>query len=81
MKVRYFAWIKDITKTDVEEIDNLLIKDTKDLTKLICTKYPKLESYFEKNIICMAINLEHITSSKKLSPDDEVAFFPPVSGG
>jgi molybdopterin converting factor subunit 1 len=81
MKIRYFAWIKDITKIEIEEINDLSVNDTKKLISLICFKYPKLNLYFKENIIRIAVNLEYISSIKKLSPKDEIAFFPPVSGG
>ena len=82
MKLKYFAWIKDITKTDYEEIYDSSIKDIKGLKLFICIKYPKLNLYMKKNnIIRIAINLEYASQNRKIKQDDEIAFFPPVSGG
>ena len=33
------------------------------------------------DIIRVAINLEYIVTNKSIDPNDEVALFPPVSGG
>ena len=82
MKIKYFAWLKNITKKDSELISNKYIKDVNSLKKYLCIKYPKLKEYMiKKDIIRIAINLEYSLKNKKLSPKDEIALFPPVSGG
>ena len=82
MKVRYFAWLKDITKTDVEEINHKSIKNVETLKKYICIKHPKLKKYFyEKDIIRISINLNYSNKNNIILADDEIALFPPVSGG
>tara|TARA_Y100001970_G_C13545786_1_gene514463 strand:+ start:215 stop:463 length:249 start_codon:yes stop_codon:yes gene_type:complete len=82
MKIKYFAWLKQITKTDSEIILNENIKDINALKKYLSLKYPKLKKYLIKeDIIKVAINLEHTLKNKRLSENDEVALFPPVSGG
>ena len=82
MKLKYFAWIKEITKKNTEELNDNSIIDVETLISYICIKYPKLKSHFKKNkMIRVALNYEYVRSNKKLSKNDEVAFFPPVSGG
>tara|TARA_B110000003_G_C16203218_1_gene360210 strand:+ start:102 stop:350 length:249 start_codon:yes stop_codon:yes gene_type:complete len=82
MKIKYFAWLKEITKTDYDIVNHKSITDIQTLIKFIKKKHPKLNLYFnKKNIIRIAVNLEYTSSNKKLSHDDEIAFFPPVSGG
>ena len=82
MKIKYFAWIKDITNVDEEEIINEDIKDINDLKNFISKKYPKLSIHMQNNeIIRVAINLEYINENQKIFVNDEIAFFPPVSGG
>ena len=82
MKIKYFAWLKNITKKDSELISNKYIKDVNSLKKYLCIKYPKFKEYMlKKDIIRIAINLEYSLENKKLSPKDEIALFPPVSGG
>ena len=36
MKIKYFAWLKNITKTDSENITDDNIKDVKSLKKYLC---------------------------------------------
>ena len=82
MKIRYFAWLKNFTNTEIEEINNQSIVDINSLKKYLCHKYPKLEAYIVKDhIIRIAVNLEYISENTKISAHDEIAIFPPVSGG
>ena len=82
MKIKYYAWLKNITNTEIEEIDNNNIPDIKCLKKYLCQKYPKLKDYFIKDqVIRVAVNLEYTTKNIKISNQDEIALFPPVSGG
>ena len=82
MKIRYFAWLKNITNTDSEELNESSIRDVDSLKIFLCSKYPKLDPYINKEeIVRIAINLEYTTTNDKLSLSDEVALFPPVSGG
>ena len=82
MKIKYFAWLKNITDTDSEELNEPSIKDVDSLKKFLCNKYPKLDPYINKQeILRIAINLKYTITNDKLSLSDEVAIFPPVSGG
>ena len=82
MKIKYFAWLKTITHTDYEDIADNNITDINSLKKYLCNKYPKLNDYIIKeDIIRIAVNLEYISNNCKLSCNDEIALFPPVSGG
>jgi molybdopterin synthase sulfur carrier subunit len=82
MKLKYFAWIKNITNTDSEEINDSSIYNVDSLKAFLCDKYPKLTSYLiEDNIIRIAINLEYTSKNEKICSKDEIALFPPVSGG
>ena len=82
MKIKYFAWLKNITHTDCEDIMNYNITDIDTLKKYLCSKYPKLNDYIIKeDIVRIAVNLEYISNNRKLSCNDEIALFPPVSGG
>ena len=82
MQIKYFSWLKNITNKEFENIKKDNIKDIDSLKKYICHKYPKLEEYIIKDqIIRIAVNLEYTSENIKLSINDEIAFFPPVSGG
>ena len=82
MIIRYFAWLKDVTNVDEEVINDPSIKDIESLKLILMKKYPKLQNYFNKdNMIRVAINLEYKMENETISKGDEIALFPPVSGG
>tara|TARA_B100001057_G_scaffold366416_1_gene369733 strand:+ start:160 stop:405 length:246 start_codon:yes stop_codon:yes gene_type:complete len=81
MKIKYFAWIKDITNKDYEFIENNFPNNIDNLKKYLIFKYPDLEKHLTSNILRFAINQEYISSNQKLNSNDEIAIFPPVSGG
>ena len=82
MLVKYFAWIKNITEIEEEVIEDSSIIDVNSLKKFLGKRYPKLNEHFNNNdLIRIAINLEYIYENEKIKPRDEVALFPPVSGG
>ena len=81
MKVKYFAWIKDITNLEEEEINSNRIKNLDELKIFIIKKYPDLNKHMKKEILRFAINQEYVIKNINLSDNDEIAIFPPVSGG
>ena len=82
MKIKYFAWIKNITDIESEDLKDSAIIDIDSLKQFLCRKYPKLDQYINKeDIIQIAVNFKYISSNNKLSSKDEIALFPPVSGG
>ena len=81
MKIKYFAWIKDITNLEEEEINSNGIKNLDELKIFIIEKYPDLNKHMKKEILRFAINQEYVIKNINLSDNDEIAIFPPVSGG
>ena len=81
MKIKYFAWIKDITNLEEEEINSSRIKNLDELKIFIIEKYPDLNKHMKKEILRFAINQEYVIKNINLSNNDEIAIFPPVSGG
>ena len=82
MIIKYFAWLKNITNVEEEVINNNNIVDVETLKKFLLNKYPKLYKFMNQdNVVRVAINLEYTSSNDKIHPNDEIALFPPVSGG
>ena len=81
MKIKYFAWIKNITNLEEEEINSDIIIDLDELKIFIIEKYPDLKKHIKKEILRFAINQEYVIKNTNLSNNDEIAVFPPVSGG
>ena len=81
MKIKYFAWIKDITNLEEEEINLNEAKNLDELKTYIIQKYPDLKKHMIKEILRFAINQEYAVNNTNLNEEDEIAIFPPVSGG
>ena len=80
MKIKYFAWLKDITNTENDKFDNINIKNINDLKKYIVIKYPDLKKYIDQDLLRVAVNQEYTIKNISLNENDEIAIFPPVSG-
>ena len=81
MKIKYFSWVKDITGKDCEFIENDYPKNISELKIILNQSYPNLKKYLNKDILRYAINMEYVSENKNLNSTDEIAIFPPVSGG
>ena len=81
MKIIYFAWIKDITNFNEELLNSNEIKNLDNLKKYIISKYPDLKKHLDQEILRFAVNQEYIIENINLKKGDEIAIFPPVSGG
>ena len=81
MNIKYFAWIRELTNNDEEQLDSNEIQNLKKLKKFLLTKYPDLQKHFDQEILRFAVNQEYVVENINLNEDDEIAVFPPVSGG
>ena len=81
MKIKYFAWIKDITSFPEELLNSNEIKNLNSLKKYLVSKYPDLKKHLDQEILRFAVNQEYIIENIDLKKNDEIAVFPPVSGG
>ena len=81
MKIKYFAWIKEITNLEEEEVNLNEAKNLDELKTYIIEKYPDLKKHMIKEILRFAINKEYAVKNTNLNDADEIAIFPPVSGG
>ena len=81
MKIKYFAWIRELTRSDEEHLDFYKINNLDKLKIFLSTKYPDLQKHFDQEILRFAVNQEYVVENIDLNKDDEIALFPPVSGG
>ena len=83
MKILYFSWIKDKLGKSHEEIqldDN--IKTINDLvTSLKQSNQDYLDVFKDTSSIKVSINMETAKFEDTIVDNDEVAFFPPMTGG
>ena len=78
MKILYFASLKENLNTAHDEINAVSPVSISSIKKQLIEKYG--ERHFPDNILC-AVNHEMVNESTKVCESDEVAFFPPVTGG
>ena len=83
MKIRYFAWVRERTGTGEETVsppDD--VETVADLIQWLSARGPEFAHAFEKpDIIRAAINEKHVTHDASISDAQEIALFPPVTGG
>ena len=83
MVIKYFSWIREhigvseqeirlpSNVTNVNELVEHLIKINKSYQK----------AFIEKDLIKIAVNKTYASYNTKILDVDEIAFFPPVTGG
>ena len=81
MKIKYFAWVREITNNSEEYVDSIEINNLDKLKIFIVTKYPDLKKHLDQEILRFAVNQEYVSENIDLKKNDEIAVFPPVSGG
>ena len=81
MKIKYFAWVKEITNNSEENVDPIEINNLDKLKIFIVSKYPDLKKHLDQEILRFAVNQEYVSKNIDLKKNDEIAVFPPVSGG
>ncbi|OAN50242.1 molybdopterin synthase sulfur carrier subunit [Paramagnetospirillum marisnigri] len=83
MKVLYFAWLK--AKTGIGEEDIVPPADARTVGALVDylkTRSPGHASAFETlSVVRVAVNQDYAGLDTPVKPGDEIAFFPPVTGG
>jgi len=82
MRILYFAWLKSKTGTGEEIIDAPEVETVRDLVALLRRRGGgHAEALADLKAIRVAVNQDFAEFDQRLSPGDEVAFFPPVTGG
>ena len=83
MIIKYFSWIKEHVGKSEEQIE--LPDHINDVNELInyLNELDKKYSFFleKKKLIKIAVNKTYSSFDTNISNNDEVAFFPPVTGG
>lgn len=83
MKLVYFAWVRQKIGRGEETLD--VPPDTKTVGELAAWLKAKgggyAEAFADVKRLRAAVNQEHTTFEAAIAANDEVAFFPPVTGG
>lgn len=83
MKVLYFAWMRQhigVSNEDIELPDSVSTVD--EMVNWLTARGNGYAKAFDKReVIRAAVNQEYVQFDHAISDDDEIAFFPPVTGG
>ena len=83
MKILYFSWVRDMTGLCNEDVvlpDN--VTTVEQLANWLQSKGDGYASAFaDISRVRVAVNQEHVKLDHPIGENDEVAFFPPVTGG
>ncbi|MGB8839945.1 MAG: molybdopterin converting factor subunit 1 [Aliidongia sp.] len=83
MKLIYFAWLRDRIGLAEERVELPCdVRKVGDLLAWLKTRSPgHAEALADLTIVKVAVNQEYASPDQILAPGDEVALFPPVTGG
>ena len=83
MKILYFAWLREKIGQSEEELD--LPETVGSVSDLLAWLEARGDRYkqalSEKGVVRVAVNQEHVELDHPIVSTDEVALFPPVTGG
>tara|TARA_B100000242_G_C42609772_1_gene287714 strand:+ start:120 stop:371 length:252 start_codon:yes stop_codon:yes gene_type:complete len=83
MVIKYFSWIKEHLDKSEEQIAlPRYVNNVNELINYLIEIDEKYNLIFEKKeIIKIAVNKTYSSFDANISDNDEIAFFPPVTGG
>ena len=83
MRVRYFAWLRQRIGVAEEQVSPpATVTDVAGLLAWLKARGAPYDTAFEPDdVIRVAVNQVHAKRTAPVAPGDEVAFFPPVTGG
>jgi molybdopterin synthase sulfur carrier subunit len=80
--IRYFASIRDQLGHDQEQLPwHLNVASVHGLKQHLQNQYPCWQAISTKNTLLTAVNQHMANDTTPIEDGDEVAFFPPVTGG
>jgi molybdopterin synthase sulfur carrier subunit len=81
MNVLYFAWVRQKVGVSEERIDAPVATVAELIAFLRAKGGGHAEAFADEKRLRAAVNQEHVGFDARVGPNDEVAFFPPVTGG
>nr|WP_295832365.1 molybdopterin converting factor subunit 1 [uncultured Azospirillum sp.] len=83
MKILYFAWLRSKIGVPTETVDlPAEVTTAGALVEWLKTRSPRhAEALANSKVVKVAVNQEHVPYDHPISATDEIALFPPVTGG
>jgi molybdopterin synthase sulfur carrier subunit len=83
VKILYFAWLRARVGTAAEDVTPPPeVRDVAGLIEWLKTRSAgHAEALKELSVVRVAVNQEYVKYDHKIAPGDEIAIFPPVTGG
>jgi molybdopterin synthase sulfur carrier subunit len=80
MKVLFFGQLREVLQTDSLQI-NVAVSNVFELRRELQDKDPLWRDSLQRSVTLVAVNQTMANDDTLLEENDEVAFFPPVTGG
>ncbi len=81
INVQFFASIREAVGTDRQAVNASGIQNIGDLVDRLCQDNPQWEEILKNERVLVALNQEMTNLGARVIDGDEVALFPPVTGG
>ena len=82
MKILFFASLRERLQCDQETLEDITgINTIQDIVNLLIQRGAPWDTALENGKLLVSINQEMANLSSEVKADDEIAFFPPVTGG
>ncbi|OZY84795.1 molybdopterin converting factor subunit 1 [Cellvibrio mixtus] len=81
IRVVFLAQLREQLGCAGIEIDSTEVSSISELKQYLLERYPEWSEFLEQKKLLIALNHEYARSDLPLVSGDEVAFFPPVTGG
>ncbi|MBL4822821.1 MAG: molybdopterin converting factor subunit 1 [Colwellia sp.] len=81
IKVVFFAALREQLECSELTLSSENIATVADLKQQLASKNEQWQALFDNTSLLSAINHDMVDSEQPIKPGDEVAFFPPVTGG
>jgi molybdopterin synthase sulfur carrier subunit len=79
--ILFFAQLRENFGRNSVELDIYQETSLAEVRQLLMEKFPELQQLLNQKNILMSVNKDYATNATVVRPGDEVAFFPPVTGG
>lgn len=81
INVVFFAALREQLNCSQLTLDNAELTTVADVKKLLANKNEQWQQIFANDSLLSAVNHDLVNSDQVINAGDEVAFFPPVTGG